>query len=273
MTITKPAVSETGALARNAAELRQQGFTVLRGFVDHAITTSVRDFIDRMMAAGVPGGEGTSRFQYRINHPCDDPLLAALAADERLAEVARQCLGCRGPADLRLRQQVFMKTVRAENPSPAPRGSHIDSPFLPKERDAAPRQTYIQFFLYCNDVAPGGAGVWVSPRSHTRAYEHFARLGRDEDREIYAPAWVAGLECEPLLEVTGGEGDLIVFDPMCIHSPSDNHTDQPRYVYHCSYFDASAPWIGRHRDKLCDPFPPSLCESLPAGMKSLVSTE
>jgi ectoine hydroxylase-related dioxygenase (phytanoyl-CoA dioxygenase family) len=257
--------------ATNVAEIESQGFTMIPGFVDRAITAQVRETIDRAIADGRPGDTGTTPLLYRIMHPFDAPVMRTLAADARLAEVARQALRAE---HLRLRQQMFMKTTRAAQLKP-PRpvaGGHVDSPFLPRERDATPRQTYMQFFVYCSDVAHDGGSVYVSPGSHKLAYDAFGKSGKDADREFYAPPWVGTLKLPPFIEVTGGEGDLIVFDPMCVHTGSDNRLDAPRYVYHCSYHDASATWIERNRKELCDPFPPSLIAAMPEDMRSLVPT-
>src|SRR3954452_4923385 len=94
----------TEDLTRAVSQFEQQGFTLLSGYVDRAATAAVRISIDEALAAGRRGDTGTTRSLYRIMQPYDKPIMSTLAADERIAAVARACLRCVDPSDLRLRQ-------------------------------------------------------------------------------------------------------------------------------------------------------------------------
>jgi ectoine hydroxylase-related dioxygenase (phytanoyl-CoA dioxygenase family) len=263
----------TGADAVNALE--ERGYVLLRGALSRDVCREIRDFIDRTIAGGhlKDPGRGSSRFHHRICHPIEDPIVARLAAEPALREIATGCLRAR---DLRLRQQMFMLTAPCGLPPPAVLdGWHSDTTFLAEEWEATPRRTFLQVFCYCSAVRPGGASTWVVPGSHRQALAaaSAASFRSEEERWEFGGKVIrqANIDVSQAVELTCEEGDVAVFCPMLLHSGSNNVTDQPRYVYHCSYHDASAERI-RHLPApgYYDTFPDSMEKAIPAPLRSML---
>ena len=255
--------------------LEEHGYFLLRGAISPAICRAIRDFVDRTIAAGhvKEPGRGSSRFHHRICHPIEDPIVIRLAADSVLLEIAAHCLRAR---DLRLRQQMFMLTSPSGSPAPAmPDGWHTDTTFLAEEWDDAPRKTFLQFFCYCNAVRPGGAATLVVPGSHRPALEaaSAANFRTDAERWEFGRNVIrqANIDLRQAVELTCEEGDVAIFCPMLLHSGSNNVTDQPRYVFHCSFHDASAERVrSLPAPGFYDTFPASMEQAMPAPLRSLL---
>ena len=248
---------------------------MLRGALSPAAGQDIREFVDRTIAGGhvKDPGRGSSRFHHRICHPIEDPVVVRLAADPVLREIVTDCLRAR---DLRLRQQMFMLTSPCGAPPPAqPDGWHTDTTFLAEEWDDAPRKTFLQVFCYCSPVRPGGAATLVVPGSHrqTLAAASAANLRSDEERWGFGGKVIrqANIDLSRAVELTCEEGDVLFFCPMLVHTGSNNVTDQPRYVFHCSFHDASAERI-RHLPApgFYDTFPASMEQAMPAPLRSLL---
>jgi hypothetical protein len=75
------------------------------------------------------------------------------------------------------------------------------------------------------------------------------------------------------VEVTPGEGDLLVFNPMCLHSPSPNTGKESRYVYFVSFLDSSAAYLRHHLQSTGyhHGFPDSLRDNLPHHLQTLLN--
>lgn len=82
----------------------------------------------------------------------------------------------------------------------------------------------------------------IVPGSHHRTYAATAQLSTSDELAAFQrnPAQAAGVDLSESIEICANEGDLIVFNPMCLHSASRNASSQPRYVYFASFFDLSA---------------------------------
>jgi ectoine hydroxylase-related dioxygenase (phytanoyl-CoA dioxygenase family) len=255
--------------------LEENGYVLLRGVLSQEICREIREFIDRTIADGhvKDPSRGSSQFHHRICHPIEDPLVARLAADPVLRELATDCLHAR---ELRLRQQMFMLTSPCGAPPPArPDGWHTDTTFLAEEWEATPRRTFLQVFCYCSAVRPGGAATWVVPGSHRPALAAASAAGfrSEEERWEFGRKLIrqANIDVSRAVELTCDEGDIAIFCPMLLHSGSNNVTDRPRYVYHCSYHDASAERVRRlPAPGFYDTFPASMEQAMPAALRPLL---
>jgi ectoine hydroxylase-related dioxygenase (phytanoyl-CoA dioxygenase family) len=255
--------------------LEECGYFLLRGAISRAVCQDIRDFVDRTIAGGhvKDPGRGSSRFHHRICHPIEDPIVVRLAADPVLREIATECLRAR---DLRLRQQMFMLTSPCGSPPPAlPDGWHTDTTFLAEEWEATPRQTFLQVFCYCSVVRSGGASTWVVPGSHRQALAaaSAANFRTEEERWGFGRNVIrlANIDLSQAVELTCEEGDVAIFCPMLLHSGSNNVTNQPRYVFHCSFHDAAAERIRRlPAPGFYDTFPDSMEQAMPAPLRSLL---
>ncbi|HZO88368.1 MAG TPA: phytanoyl-CoA dioxygenase family protein [Chthonomonadaceae bacterium] len=261
-------------LASHLRELDEQGFTLLPGFVDRETTAAIRAFIDETLRAGYTplSDRGSTRFHYRICHPIEAPIAAQPASDRRILDIAARCLRAE---NLRLRQQMFMLTLPCGDPPPSvPDGWHIDIPFLPTEWQATPSQIFIQFFYYCSPVRPGGAATMAVPGSHKLTYAAAADLCRTEEgRRAFTrdPAGLASVDTSQGIEVLAEEGDVLIFNPMLVHSGSKNVTQQPRYAFHCSFHDHSSDRVRRlPAPVFYDTFPASMEAAMPADLRPLL---
>lgn len=255
-----------GDLDRHLGEIDEQGFTIFRRWLSRDLTAAVRAFVDDHI--GPVGSAETSRNDLR--HPLPGDVFARLLIENpQTLELARCLLG--GTPDLRMREQVIIRS----DPEPAPwaseLGYHIDAGFNSAEFAARPRQVYYQMLHYCNTVQPGGAAVHIVPRSHTFSYEQV--FGPDDGTQRPIESNTSGVgHREDGIEICGDEGDLIVFNPLCFHAASPNRTEQARYAYFTSYYDVSATRLVEfvRRTGYRDGFPDSLRDGLPSEMRSLL---
>jgi ectoine hydroxylase-related dioxygenase (phytanoyl-CoA dioxygenase family) len=224
-------------------ELEAVGYTIFPRLIAPETTASIRSFIDTEIAEGRHSGKtrGGSAYHYRICSPIDHPITAELASDRRVLEIAKQALRA---SNLRLRQQMFMRTDPCGEPAPSrPDGWHVDTPFTTTEWNATPCLAFLQVFYYCNPVRSGGAATMVLPASHKKTFPVAdALVGTEEGYSDFwqNPVGLSGADTSTAMEVLVEEGDVLFFNPMLLHSGSRNVTDTPRYAFHCSFYDHSS---------------------------------
>jgi hypothetical protein len=221
-------------------QLETEGYTVLPGFLTRDLTAALREHIDCLAPPVAPPDLPGAKRIHDIRHPIPGALMARLITPELLA-VAQAVLRVPEIARLRLLEQVLIRT----DPKPPPHGPvgwHVDWAFSPAEFAATPRQTYFHMVHAANTVEPGGAAFLIVPGSHHQTYAVTARLQTEEELEAFRrqPVEMAGVRLAEAVEVCVQEGDLIIFNPMAIHSASGNARATPRYVYFASFFDVSA---------------------------------
>lgn len=259
---------------RNLEELEELGYTLLPRFIDKETTADIRRFIDDSIANKRYSGaeRGSSTFHYRVCSPIEHPIAAQLASDRRILEVAAKSLRAE---HLRLRQQMFMLTnpCGALPPSKAD-GWHIDTPFTTAEWRATPSKVFIQFFYYCSPVKSGGAATMVVPRSHKLTYPAAdAILGTDDGYNTFwrNTAELAQIDLSQAQEVIVDEGDVLIFNPMTLHTGSNNVTDAPRYAFHCSFYDQSSEKVrSLPRPTFYDIFSESMIAQMPLDLLPLL---
>ena len=181
-----------------------------------------------------------------LRHPIPGAIMAEVLDNPRLLELAQQLLHAR---DMRLVEQVLIRTdaQHAAPDAPSATGWHIDMTFLPEHYNSRPRQTYFQMVHALSTIAPRGGATMVVPGSHHKTYQAAQELGQDGLERLKAdPVGIAGLDLDDAVEVLADEGDLVVFNPMCLHSASLNLSEQPRYVYFASFMDKTAMRLQEH---------------------------
>jgi hypothetical protein len=276
--------------------LEQEGYTIVRGFLDLEMTRRGRAHIDSLLPPVNTPEEDRERWHFVLRHPIPGAIMADFLNNPNLFELATRCLQ---PNELRLLEQVLIRS----DPRPPPHGPlgwHVDWAFFPQQYKAVPRQTYFHMSHCLNTVPPGGAAFMIVPGSHHLTYAATAKMDTVEELNTLRrdPAGVAGIDTSKGIEVCPNEGDLLIFNPMALHSGSGNSTDGARYVcftsffdtpmalhsgsgnstdgarYVCftSFFDTSATelWEEFRRIKYRDGFPDSLRERLPADLLPLL---
>jgi ectoine hydroxylase-related dioxygenase (phytanoyl-CoA dioxygenase family) len=221
-------------------QLDNQGYVVVPGFLDTQRTGAIRAQIDRLAPEIAPAELADGRRVHERRHPLPGAIMAQIITPA-LTEVAQAALKTCTLTDLRLLEQVLIRT----DPRPPPHGPtgwHVDWAFFPSEYLSAPRQTYYHMVQACSTVEPGGGAFMIVPGSHHRTYAATSKLTNEDELAEFKrnPVQGAGVNLDEGIEVCAIEGDLIVFNPMCIHSASGNARSEPRYVYFSSFFDVSA---------------------------------
>jgi hypothetical protein len=151
----------------------------------------------------------------------------------------------------------------AVGPHTNPTNIHIDNAFLSRHDAATPREVYSRSIVYLNSVTEGGAPIVVWPRAHKAAAEVVQRLVSEEGEEAYhgvrwrdevIAAMTQGLPTAdpdagydtreviwpgvgPATEVLMSEGDMIMFEPMSMHSASRCVNGISRYCWVTSFHD------------------------------------
>ena len=210
----------------------------------------------------------SSAFKHSINPPIDD---AAFGHEGLLAKlllpmvgVNRQLLRCEEAQDgsdsatggLKLLQQFFRRTdVGPErhgcSDGPPPNAWHLDQGFLPRHYAARPRQMFYHTILALTDVKRDGGAFFASPSSLARARAITGGLNPAEESRIVRQAdetrtrlrqvLLPQLSNTDAVEVHFDEGDMLVLDPMLLHSASANGGAIPsRHVLFTTFFHESA---------------------------------
>jgi ectoine hydroxylase-related dioxygenase (phytanoyl-CoA dioxygenase family) len=217
----------SGLTSRHTRELARDGYTIVRSFLDRELTAALRAHTDALLARADQGSCAVRD----LRHPIPGRIMGEALRPELIA-FAAELLRSR---DLRLLEQVLIRT----DPSPGPAGAqhwHIDMAFTPANRWAAPRQTYYHHVHALSTVTPGAGAFMIVPGSHLRAYA----VAEQRPELLADPLAVAGIDAAEAIEVCPSEGDLLIFDPMSVHSASRNVSRTPRYVYFASFLDPSA---------------------------------
>src|SRR5690349_2410109 len=106
-------------------QLDEQGYVVVRNVLDRATTAAIRATTDALGKPILPPErEGVDRLSV-LRHPLEAALLAWLATYPRLVELALATLRIQDVRELRLVEQVLIRTDPSTNP-PGPTGWHID---------------------------------------------------------------------------------------------------------------------------------------------------
>ncbi|HZP84125.1 MAG TPA: phytanoyl-CoA dioxygenase family protein [Chthonomonadaceae bacterium] len=254
-------------------QLDELGYMVVPGFLDRETTAAVREHIDRLAPPRQPADVPDVRRIHDLRHPISGEIMPRLASNPALLDLAQTILKIRRREDLRLLEQVLIRT----DPKPPPYGPvgwHVDFAFFPDQYESTPRRTYYHMVHACSAVEPGGGAFMIVPGSHKQTYAATAALQTEEELDAFKPNVVerAGVNLDEGIEVCANEGDLIVFNPMAVHSASGNARPQSRYVYFASFFDVSAQWLwNRLRAmKYRDNFPASLHDGLPPELRGLL---
>ncbi len=267
LTMENDAYPELADLNIRLQELESQGYTVFPEYLDRDTTAAIRAHIDSLVGPIVPGDHTARR---DLRHPIPGAIMARLVNNPATLELAATLIGSR---DLRLREQVFIRSDPSPPPYQAPQW-HIDAAFCREEFEARPRQVYYQMLHCCSTVSTGGAAFMIVPGSHKLSLE---ASGKAEQAEGRGPiqnhtASVPDANDDDGIEICANDGDLIVFNPLCYHASSPNRTDRPRYVYFTSFYHPSAARLIElvRRTKYRDNFPDSLRQGLPPELQSLL---
>ena len=256
-------------------QLDRDGYAIFRGFLDRETTARIRQHMDSLLPPIEPKETQDAARTHVLRHPIPGAIMADILANPRLLELAQQSLHAQ---DLRLLEQVLIRTD-PQQAAPGATQWHIDMAFLPQHYEARPRQTYFHMVHALNTVPPSGGATTIIPGSHRATYAAAQKLGSTEklDELKRDPVGVADIDLTGAIEVCPEEGDLLVFNPMCLHSASRNVSDVSRYVYFASFYDASAEYLA---DFLKDiylkdanagkGFPDSLRDNLPSDLKVLL---
>jgi ectoine hydroxylase-related dioxygenase (phytanoyl-CoA dioxygenase family) len=220
--------------------IERDGYAVFPGIMDPDTMTRLKRHMDGLMPP-VPAREATGvERTHWLRHPIPGEIMAEVLVNPRLLEVARAILHS---DDLRMLEQVLVRTDprdAARGPV-TPNGWHVDFTFLPEHYNARPRQTYFHMVQMLNDVVKGGGGTAFVPGSHHKTYAAAAKVGLEGLPALKAnPVEVAGIDMSNAVTLEARAGDLVVFNPMCLHSVSGNIAPQSRYVYFASFMDAAA---------------------------------
>jgi ectoine hydroxylase-related dioxygenase (phytanoyl-CoA dioxygenase family) len=257
-------------------QLEEYGYVVVPRFLGGETTMAIRSHIDRLAPPFSPLDQATAARVHTLRHPIPGAIMARLLADNpALISLAAHLLGAHQIADLRLLEQVLIRTDPGPHPA-GPTGWHVDMAFFPEQYGSRPRHTYYHMVHACSTVRPGGGAFMIIPGSHHRTYAVTAPLPRtDEALEAFKNSVLERTGCDPTreaIEVCPDEGDLLVFNPMCVHSASRNVRTEPRYVYFASFFDKSAAWLSERLDGMHyrSGFPDSLRQGLPETLARLL---
>ena len=290
--------------AVNTAELREQGFTVVRGFVDAASCRRAREAIDAFLGSeptetvsdpsvraqlGHESQGISSGFLHSVTHP--NPAMAVMAHYmPKMVDAHVQTL--RSSYDhIRLNGQTLLRTDPYDGePLPPqvlqPNSVHVDNAFLAGDNESTPRKVYSRSIVYLNKVRKGGAGIIVWPRSFSAARKiveelvakegevayHGGRWRNEIIEELdvdYSPGNTRWAGVGDAVEVLMEEGDMVFFEPMCMHSASRCTNGEARYCWVNAFYDERAQAMPHRLYQ--DTFSPEFLAELPSGVHAGVT--
>jgi ectoine hydroxylase-related dioxygenase (phytanoyl-CoA dioxygenase family) len=254
------------------AHLDEHGYAVMPGFLDLKTTAAVRAHMNSLMPA-IEAPELPDRPRiHTLRHPIPGEIMATLVKTPGLIELTKAMLKTTNTADLRMLEQVLIRTDPSRSGKGA-NGWHVDMAFLPEHYNSSPRGTYYHMVHCLNTVKPGGGAFTIIPGSHKKNYAATAKVKTPADLMTFKanPAEDAGVDLSAFKEVCANEGDLLVFNPMCLHSGSYNSTNEPRYVYFISFMDKSAKFLHEELTKTnyYKPVPEELSRNLPRELAAM----
>jgi len=259
------------ALKEQFNQLEEEGYTVIPAFLDTETTAHIRQHIDSLLPPVAPRDDKSAKRLHTLRHPIPGEIMAIILANPALIALAGQLLEAE---ELRLLEQVLIRTDPADQ-EPGARGWHIDMPFFPAHYEATPRQTYYHMVHALNPVAPHSGAFTIVPGSHKKTYAATAQMTTEDELKEFKSHVIerSGVDISNAIEVLPEDGDLLVFNPMALHSASANVGKSPRYVYFASFFDTSADYLQRCLDEknVRGHFPDSLRDNLPEELKILLS--
>ncbi len=254
----------------NVDQLDQAGYTIVPNFLTSDMTGRIRRHMDGLLPPIVNRDLTTKNGRASLRHPIPGKLMATILENPDLIDLATQALAGN---ELRLLEQVLIRS----DPHPPPYGPirwHIDFAFFPRQYNASPRQTYFHMVHCLSSVPSGGGAFMIVPESHHHTYSASEKMQTPEDltKLKQDTAAIAGINVDRGIEICVQDGDLLIFNPMALHSASGNNADTSRYVYFASFFDVSATELSQH---LLDTeynkgFPDSLRDNLPLDLQSLL---
>ncbi|MBN4074122.1 phytanoyl-CoA dioxygenase family protein [bacterium AH-315-E10] len=256
--------------AEHIQHLDEHGYAVFPEFLDLDTTARIREHIDQLLPP-VSTKENPSTSPKVLRHPIEGDIMVELLNRPELIELARQIIKSESIDDMLLLEQVLIRTDRTAPPY-GPNGWHVDMAFLPDQYDCTPRKTYYHMVHLCNTVQEGAGSFMIVPGSHHTNYSHMSQYKHIDDASELQSELTGNIDSSKGIEITGNEGDLVVFNPMCLHSASGNASDQPRYVYFASFMDKSATYLRQYlkKEKTRDNFPDSLKNGLPDKLKHVL---
>jgi ectoine hydroxylase-related dioxygenase (phytanoyl-CoA dioxygenase family) len=224
----------------NLQQLEDEGYTVVKNFLDPVVTAALRDRMDFLIGPIAPEDQKPENGIRVLRHPIPGQMMGPLAANPRLIEAAQTILRVDNPSDLRLLEQVFIRSDPV-NPPYEVNGWHIDMAFNKSEYERTPRYTYYHMVHCCNTVPPGGGAFTIVPGSHKLTYKATENLHTSAELKEFQKDVIkrAGIDVSKMKPVLAEDGDLLIFNPMALHSASRNSTNVSRYVYFASF---------RHKD-------------------------
>ena len=171
-----------GPVRVDTEELRERGFTVVRGFMDRGSCGRVREAMDALLGPerrevvpnrklgdedaldlGHSSQGGSGGWRHTIAHP--NPTMA-VCAHYMQKTVEAHCQILRSdPAHIRLNGQTLTRTDPGGADGPN-YGAHVDNAFLSEHIDSTPREVYSRSIVALNPVRPGGAAFVCWPRSN-----------------------------------------------------------------------------------------------------------
>lgn len=205
---------------------------------------------------GVRPPEIASRgYRHSLRHPIRDSVCAELVPPAMVALHSKLLR----TDSLRMNQQFMVRTDYQPPPYPKSPGWHIDHSFLPQQYAATPRAVYYSSMIALSPIVAGGAAFTVSPSSLAESKAEAARILEAE------PEWCATLpddgyrvdlpaRIRPSLsdysngsaghEILCDEGDVVIINPMCLHSPSPMRLPgRSRYVCFNSFFSTGGEFM------------------------------
>lgn len=273
-TATHANLPTSADLVGHIAHLEEFGYAIVPEFLDRSTTARLREHMDSLLPPMQLAEAPDAKRVNDLRHPFPGALMSEMVTDEHL-ELGRRLLQA---TELRLTEQVLIRT----DPS-LPKGAHgwhIDYAFYPRHRAAAPRQTYVQMVHALSPVVSGGSATMLVPGSHRAHYAASAQVVASGEGERFRDQAafkaeilrLAAVDTAHGIEVLPNEGDLVLFDPMCLHSGSHNVTANPRYVMFMSFFDRTATELNDslNRQGYRDGFPDSLRQGLAPELRSLL---
>jgi len=226
--------------------LTASGFAIAERFADEATLAKIEEIafsyeaeLDEFVRQG-------GKLDSLAGHPlknaramyCVDPIFQSLVMDKGIFDIASRYLEA-----AELRDCHLLVNNPDKRNAQRGRGGKVNWHRDGKWSDGETVSRFLHCFLLLSDFTNQNGGTIVVPGTHNLKEPEYYFIETDPGEAVegnyykvypqdYFPAGI---------QITARRGDLVVFDPMCIHAQGINVTDERRSVINFSFQKAGTP--------------------------------
>jgi ectoine hydroxylase-related dioxygenase (phytanoyl-CoA dioxygenase family) len=229
--------SPRGVTAEEVEFFRNEGWAVLREFVDADAIADLRERAERFLQGPAETGRyGSRQFSSFSSITETDECCVALLRSEGIARASSALL--EGDKPIRLQVSALLtKDPASQEGGHGPTVYHQDFPRIPLDRS-----WLVTFWIALVDVPAVMGTMRFLSQSHRQGVLGRSFVGDEESDIFESQPWLRRLRLSPPIDLAAG--DATVHHALTVHGAPENRADTRRLSLAASYFDAGALYTG-----------------------------